>query len=58
MFKEVRAHIPGLSAWVKNYYEAEPLLHFGDHTILSRYGVQQVDPLGILCFVQGAKLTH
>ena len=48
MFEEVRACIPGLAAWVESCYGAEPLLHFGDHTILSRCGVQQGDPLGPL----------
>ena len=50
MFEEVRARIPDLAAWVESCYGAEPLLHFGEHTILSRCGVQQGDPLGPLCF--------
>ena len=50
MFEEVRTHVPGLAAWVESCYGAEPLLHFGEHTILSRCGVQQGDPLGPLCF--------
>ena len=50
MFEEVRTHVPGLAAWVESCYGAEPLLHFGEHTILSRCEVQQGDPLGPLCF--------
>ena len=42
MFKEVRAHIPGLFSWEESSYGAELLSHFGD---------QQGDPLGPLCFV-------
>ncbi len=50
MFQEVRAHLPGLSAWVECCYGSQPLLHFEDHVILSRCGVQQGDPLGPLLF--------
>ena len=44
MFREVRASLPGLSGWVESH------LMFGDHSLLSRCGVQQGDPLGPLCF--------
>ncbi len=50
MFEEVRARIPSLSAWVECCYGSQPYLHFGDHIILSRCGVQQGDPLGPLLF--------
>ena len=50
MFREVRAHIPALSAWVESCYGAQPRLLFGEHVILSRCGVQQGDPLGPLLF--------
>ena len=50
MFAEIRARIPVLSGWVESCYSAQPLLHFGNHTILSQSGVQQGDPLGPLCF--------
>ena len=50
MFEEVRARIPTLAAWVECCYSSQPFLHFGDHTILSRCGVQQGDPLGPLLF--------
>ena len=35
MFHEVRARIPSMSAWLEMYYGAQPLLQFGDYTILS-----------------------
>lgn len=50
MFDEVRARLPTLAAWVESCYSAQPHLLFGEHTILSRCGVQQGDPLGPLCF--------
>ena len=50
MFQEVRARIPSMSAWLEMYYGAQPLLQFGDYTILSCSGVQQGDPLGPLGF--------
>ena len=50
MFEEVRARIPSIAAWMECCYGAQPLLHFGDHTILSCCGVQQGDPLGPLGF--------
>ncbi len=46
MFKEVRQHLPGLSAWIESCYAGQPLLHLGKDTILSCVGVQQGDPLG------------
>ena len=54
MFSEIRARIPSLSSWVESCYSSQPILHFGKHTILSRCGVQQGEPLGPLCFA----LTH
>ena len=48
MFKEVRARIPSMAAWLESCYGSQPFLH--DHTILSCCGVQQGDPLGPLCF--------
>ena len=50
MFEEVRACIPSMTAWLECCYGAQPLLHFGDHIILSCSGVQQGDPLGPLSF--------
>lgn len=44
MFREVRHHIPRLSAWVEC---SQPLLYFGGR---SACGVQQGDPLGPLVF--------
>ena len=46
----MRARIPSIAAWMECCYGAQPLLHFGDHTILSCCGVQQGDPLGPLGF--------
>ena len=51
MFQEVRARIPSMSAWLEMRYSAQPLLQFGNFTILSCSGVQQGDPLGPLGFV-------
>ena len=50
MFEEVRARIPSMAAWLECCYGAQPLLHLGEHTILSKCGVQQGDPLGPLAF--------
>ena len=50
MFCEVRASLPSLSAWVECCYGTQPLLYFEDHRILSRWGVQQGDPLSPLLF--------
>ena len=50
MFEEVRAHTPSMAAWMECCYGSQPLLHLGDHTILSCCGVQQGDPLGPLGF--------
>ena len=47
MFEEIRSRIPSLSRWVESCYGAQPILHFGWHTVLSCCGVQQGDPL---CF--------
>ena len=50
MFKEIRARIPSLAAWMECCYGSQPLLYLGDGTILSCCGVQQGDPLGPLGF--------
>ncbi len=50
MFKEVRARIPSMAAWMESCYGAQPILRLGSHTILSCCGVQQGDPLGPLGF--------
>ena len=50
MFMEFRHHLPGLSAWMESCYSSQPLLIFGQETILSCCGVQQGDPLGPLGF--------
>ena len=50
MFEEVRACIPSIAAWMESCYGAQPILHLGEHTILSQSGVQQGDPLGPLGF--------
>ena len=49
MFEEVRAHIPSIAAWMESCYGAQPILHLGEHTILSQGGVQHGgDPLHLL----------
>ena len=50
MFEEVRARIPSIAAWMESCYGAQPILHLGEHTILSQSGVQQGDPLSPLGF--------
>ena len=50
MFSAIRSVLPGLSRWVECCYGTDSVLHFGDHSLLSRCGVQQGDPLGPLCF--------
>ena len=50
IFGEVRSRLPGLAAWMECCYGTQPILHFGDYTILSQCGVQQGDPLGPLAF--------
>ena len=50
MFREVRDRIPSMAAWIESCYMAQPFLRLGEHTILSRCGVQQGDPLGPLGF--------
>ena len=42
--------LPCLHAWMESCYGSQPVLHFGEHTILSRCGVQQGDPLVPLGF--------
>ena len=51
MFEEARSRIPSISSWLECCYSSQPLLFFGEHTILSCCGVQQGDPLGPLGFV-------
>ncbi len=43
MFKEVRARIPSMAAWMESCYGVQPILQLGDHTILRCCGVQQGD---------------
>ena len=50
MFRVVRARIPSMAAWLECCCGSQPLLHLGEHTILSCCGVQQGDPLGPLGF--------
>ena len=50
IFRVVRALIPSMAAWLECCYGSQPLLHMGEHTILSCCGVQQGDPLGPLGF--------
>ena len=50
MFTSVRSHLPSISSWLELCYRSSPFLHFGDHIILSKCGVQQGDPLGPLGF--------
>ena len=50
LFSAIRSVLPGLSCWVECCYSTDSVLHFGDHSLLSRCGVQQGDPLGPLCF--------
>ena len=50
MFKEMRARIPSMSAWMESCYGSQPILRLGDQSILSCCGVQQGDPLGPLGF--------
>ena len=50
MFEEARSRIPSISSWLECCYSSQPLLFFGEHTILSCCGVQQGDPLGPLGF--------
>ena len=39
-----------MATWIEWCYGAQPLLHLGNHTILSCCGVRQGDPLGLLGF--------
>ena len=50
MFREIRQHIPSLSAWMESCYSCQPLLLLGNDSIRSCCGVQQGDPLGPLGF--------
>ena len=50
MFEEARSRIPSISSWLECCYSSQPLLFFGEHTILSCCGVQQGDLLGPLGF--------
>ena len=50
LFREVRARLPSMSAWIECCYSPQPLLTLGSSTIYSCCGVQQGDPLGPLGF--------
>ena len=50
MFRQVRHHFPGLSAYVEASYGTQAFLFFGKSTILSCLGVHQGDPLALLLF--------
>ena len=50
LFHETRSHFPALSHWLELSYGFQPILLFGDYSILSCTGVQQGDPLGPLAF--------
>ena len=50
MFKQIRRHVPSLSAWMESCYSSQALLRLGQDTVLSCCGVQQGDPLGLLDF--------
>lgn len=50
MFAQFRSCLPKLSAWMESCYSFQLILHFGNWTILSSYGVQCGDPLGPLGF--------
>ena len=52
MLRLVTLHFPGMARWVHWCYgnRDHPFLWFGDHTLRSREGVQQGDPLGPALF--------
>ena len=50
LFREVRARLPSMSAWIECCYSPQALLTLGSSTIYSCCGVQQGDPLGPLGF--------
>ena len=50
LFREVRAHLPSMSAWIECCYSPQPLLTLVSSIIYSCCGVQQGDPLGPLGF--------
>ena len=50
LFREVREHTPGISAWMKCSYRAQSPHHLSDHTLYSCCGVQQGNLLGPLGF--------
>ena len=50
VLSEVQERMPSLARWVQWCYGSPSHLVFGDHTLESRAGVQQGDPLGPLLF--------
>ena len=50
MFEEICARIPGMAAWMECCYGSQPILHLGEHILLSCCGVQRGDPFGPLGF--------
>nr|GEY26945.1 hypothetical protein [Tanacetum cinerariifolium] len=50
MLQEVRLHCPAISHWVEFCYSSPARLYYGEHSLWSWQGVQQVDPLGPLLF--------
>ena len=50
MFEEVRTRIPFMTAWLESSHGTQPILHFGEYIILSQWGIQQGDSLGLLYF--------
>ena len=50
LFRQVRAHIPLIAAWMETSYGAHLHLRLGDFTIPSCHRVQQGDPLSLLGF--------
>ena len=52
LLRQVRLHMPGLSAWAEWTYGRHSRLLFGDACLSSEAGVQQGDPLGPLLFAR------
>ena len=50
LFREVRARLPSMPAWIECCYSSQPLPTLGSSTIYSCCGVQQGDSLGPLGF--------
>lgn len=53
LFREVREHAPGLSAFVEWSHGSHSWLFFGAHTLMSQTGLLQRDPLARLLFALG-----